>query len=57
MFLENIEGAKSKGLRFYCYNYFTKLRFDECVLKECKNQWELVGVHNGGRLNLGEIQA
>jgi hypothetical protein len=57
MFLENIEGAKSKGLRFYCYNYFTKLRFDECVPKECKNQWELVGVHNGGRLNLGEIQA
>ena len=38
------------------YNYFTKLRFDECVPKECKNQWELVGVHKGGRLNLGEIQ-
>jgi hypothetical protein len=50
-------GAKSKGLHFYCYNYFTKLRFDECVSKECKNQWELVGVQKGGKLNLGEIQA
>ena len=35
---------------------FTKLRCDECVLRECKNQWELVGVHKEERLNLGEIQ-
>jgi hypothetical protein len=50
-------GAKSKGLCFYYYNFFTNLRFDECVSKECKNQWELVGVHKGERLNLGEIWA
>jgi hypothetical protein len=25
------------------------LRCNECVPRECKNQWELVGVHKGGR--------
>jgi hypothetical protein len=42
-------GAKSKGLCFYCYNYFAKLKCNERVPRECKNQWELMGVHKGGR--------
>ena len=27
-------GAKSKGLRFCCYNYFAKLRCNECVPRD-----------------------
>jgi hypothetical protein len=56
MFLENTEisGSKFQGLCFFCYNYFAKLRYNEYVPRKCKNQWELVGVHKGGILNLGE---
>ena len=44
-------GAKSKGSWFYYYNHFTKLRFDECVPRECKKSMSASG------RNLGEIWA
>jgi hypothetical protein len=53
MFLEDTENQWEQSPRDCISTVITV----SCVPRECKNQWELVGVHKGGRLNLGEIRA